>query len=133
MPKYIAIVLLVGAAFALYSLLSGAWYLEAPLPGGLPAGNALAAIGMCFAAWAAIILGPRGAAFRIVSRSALFASVVWLPVSIALAGNPSLNFSDGHGVAWLVFSAITAALVLCSLVWASIRSLISALKRRRAA
>ena len=111
--------LLVIAAFAVLSLVSGASYLETMLPGGLPLGNALTAIGLCAAAGSAVGLSARGTALRLVSVASLIGAAAWLPASIALAGNLTLNFfHGGRGDVWLVFSADIAAGVLCALGWA---------------
>jgi hypothetical protein len=118
MPRTIVALLLVVAAIALLSLVFGASYLETTLPGGLPVGNALTATGLCAAAGAAIGLSARRTALRLVSVAALIGAVAWLPVSVALAGNLSLNFHGGYGDAWLALSIVIAATVLCALSWA---------------
>lgn len=109
---------MVCAAFALLSLVAGAPYLEATLPGGLPIGNALTALGLCSAAGAAVGLSPRRTALRMLSITALFGAFCWLPVSIALAGNLALNFRGSRGGAWLAFSLAVVAAVLGALLWA---------------
>ena len=118
MPRIVVALLLVIAAFAVLSLVSGASYLETMLPGGLPLGNALTAIGLCAAAGSAVGLSARGTALRLVSVASLIGAAAWLPVSIALAGNLTLNFHGGRGDVWLVLSAVIAAAVLCALGWA---------------
>ena len=99
MPRTVVILLLLIAAFALLSLVSGASYLETELPGGLPIGNALTAIGLSAAAGAAAALSTRRTVLRRLSMGSLIAAVIWLPVSIALAGNLALNFQGGRGAA----------------------------------
>ena len=102
-PLY-ATALLLLAAFSIYAILSGADYLSAMLPGGLPLGNVLAA---------AVFLGLSGAAYllakqrKVLGRIAaivLAASTLWLPVSIALARNASLNFAGWNGTLWFLFT-----------------------------
>ena len=102
-PFYAAALLLL-AAFSLYAVLTGADYLDYVLPGELPLGNVLAA---------ALFLGISGAAYllakerKVLGRIAaivLAASVLWLPVSIVLARNPSLNFSGWNGTLWFLFT-----------------------------
>lgn len=102
------------------SLVFGAPYLEALLPGGLPFGNALTALGLCAAAGAAVGLSARGTALRAVSLAFLLATVAWLPVSILLAGNLALNFGGGRGTVWLVLTVAIAIGVLCLLLWATV-------------
>ncbi|MFM6987970.1 MAG: hypothetical protein ACKOXG_04795 [Arenimonas sp.] len=102
-PLY-ATALLLLAAFSMYTILSGSDYLNALLPGGLPLGNVLAA---------AVFLGVSGAAYllakqrKVLGRIAaivLAASILWLPVSIALARNASLNFAGWNGTLWFLFT-----------------------------
>ena len=133
MPKPIVAVLLAVFVFAVLSLVFGASYLEALLPGGLPFGNALTALGLCSAAGAAVALSARGTALRIASLAALVAAAVWLPVSVALAGNLALNLGSGRGLVWLVFSFAVAAGVLGVLVWALVATLLALYGRAGAA
>jgi hypothetical protein len=120
LPRKSVALLLAVAAIALLSLVFGASYLETMLPGGLPVGNALTAIGLCAAAGAAIGLSaPRTAVWRL-SVASLIGAAAWLPVSVALAGNLNLNFRGGHGDAWLALSIAIAVMVLSALIWALI-------------
>lgn len=82
-----ALVLIVVAGGAIFSLVSGAPYLEVLLPGGLPLGNALAAIGACAAAGAAIALSQPASLLRRFSVASFAAALAWLPISVAPAGN----------------------------------------------
>lgn len=102
-----AFVMIALAFLALVLLVAGWRGLEARLPGGLPIGNALSALSMILAACAAIVLSIRGSWVRLYAIAALFLAVAWLPVSIALAGNADLNFSEATGPLWLGFTAIT--------------------------
>lgn len=122
--------LLAVAVFSILSLVRGAAYLETPLPGGLPIGNALAAVGFCAVAGTAVALSARGTAQRIMSLASLLAAAAWLPVSIALAGNLALNFGGGRGLIWLVYSLVVAAGAFVVLLWALAAA---ALARRRPA
>lgn len=133
MPMTFVTLLLVVAAVALLSLAFGASYLETMLPGDLPLGNALTAIGLCAAAGSAIGLSARRTALRLVSVASLVGAVAWLPVSVALAGNLTLNFHGGHGVAWLVLSIAIAATVFCTLTWALAATLLAKYRRAGAA
>lgn len=125
MQQIFVALLLILAAFALLSLVSGASYLETMLPGGLPLGNALTAIGLCAAAGAAVGLSARRTALRLASVASLIGAAAWLPASIALAGNLRLNFHGGNGVAWLVLSVAIAAAVLGVSAWALVASLLA--------
>lgn len=129
MPKIVVALLLLIAAFALLSLASGASYLDAALPGGLPFGNALTAIGLCAAAGSAVGLSARRTALRLLSVVALIGAAAWLPVSIELAGNLNLNFYGGNGVAWLVLSGAVVTAVFGVLVWALAAALLAKYRR----
>lgn len=133
MQKTIASALLAIALFAVLSLVFGATYLEAALPGGLPFGNALAALGLCAVAGAAVALSTRSTALRAVSLFSLIAAAVWLPASIALAGNLALNFDGGRGLAWAVLNLGVVGLVFGALVWALAAALLAMRKRSGAA
>lgn len=118
MPRLLALLLLVIAGLAIGSLVSGSILAEIVLPGGLPLGNVLAAAGLCSLTGAAFLLGPPGSARRRFSCTVLIASLLWLPLSILLAGNLSLNFSGARGTVWLAISSATTIAALGSLVWA---------------
>lgn len=99
-------------------LVTGWAGLEAPLPGGLPLGNALSAAVLVFIAAAALLLS-RGSRFtRGMSIAALLLAALWLPVSVMLAGNAELNFSGTTGTAWLAYSAATLLAALGALLLA---------------
>lgn len=125
MPKPFVIVLLAIAVFALTSLALGASYLDTTLPGGLPLGNALAALGLCAAAAAAFGLSTPGTVLRLAALMSLFTAAVWLPVSILLADDLQLNFSGEPGLAWIVFSLVVVIDVLGTLLWALTASLLA--------
>lgn len=112
-----ALFLLVAAGLALRILASGAAVLETVLPGGLPLGNALAAVFLCCSALPALVLSKPDTRLRVAAAVSLAGAVAWLPVSIALAGNPELDFAGGRGAIWLAFSAIVLADILCTLLW----------------
>src|SRR4030095_6233860 len=128
--KGLTVLSLVGlAVLSLASLMSGASYLEFALPGGLPAGNALAAIALVSAAALPVLLSSAGSVLRGAALAALAAAAAWLPLSIALAGNLALNFASGPGSIWLGFTFAVILFVLCTLAWALVRRLV-ALRRR---
>ena len=111
-------VLLAFVVMVFVTLARGARYLETLLPGGLPLGNALVALGLCAMAGAAVVLSVRGSALRAASIVALVGAALWLPMSIALAGNLELNFGDGRGAVWLAFSVAVLAAACVTLLWA---------------
>lgn len=110
--------LLAGAGVG--ALLSGPPWLARSLPGGLPLGNALAAAVLIAPALAALALARPGSALRTASAAALLLAALWLPLSIALAGNVALNFAAGRGTAWLVLTLACAGVGLLVLVWTAL-------------
>jgi hypothetical protein len=128
--KGLSVLLLLALAIVSFAaLLSGASYLEVVLPGGLPAGNAVAAIGLVAAAALPVLLSSAGSVLRGAALVALAAAACWLPLSIALAGNLALNFAIGSGSIWLGFTLAVILFVLCTLVWALVSRLV-AIRRR---
>lgn len=126
-----AYMLLVITVSSVASLVSGAGYLRVVLPGGLPAGNAIAALGLASPAAIAILLSATGSVLRTAALGIFCIAVAWLPASIALAGNLALNFTGWHGSVWLVFSLAIHLAVLCILAWSLVDRLVT--KRRRRA
>lgn len=126
-------VLLALAAFAILSLVVGAPYLESRLPGGLPLGNVLAALGPCAMAGAAVVLSVQGTVLCAASFTSLVGAALWLPASVALAGNPELNFSGGRGSVWLALTAVVAAGAVCTLLWALVASALAKFRGASAA
>ncbi len=131
-PLYAAALLLV-AASSLFAILSGADYLSVMLPGGLPLGNVLAAL---------VFLGMSGAGYllakerRVLGRIAaivLAGSVLWLPVSVALARNASLNFAGWNGTLWFLFTVGLFFAALGVLLFAAGTAVRSARKAKNAA
>ncbi|TCO32956.1 hypothetical protein EV148_1291 [Dokdonella fugitiva] len=114
----IALVLVAFVVLVVLSLVRGAPYLETPLVGGLPLGNGLVALGLCALSSTAVVLSVRGSALRAASLVSLVGATLWLPISVALAGNPQLNFSGGRGSVWLVFSVAVFAAACFTLLWA---------------
>lgn len=114
---------------SLYALLSGAPFLAASLPGGLPVGNAMASVGLCAFGGAAIGLSRADTRLRAISVGSLVMAACWLPFSLLLAGNLELNFSGHRGSAWLALTLVTALAVIGSFLGASLRWLYQSLKR----
>lgn len=112
--------LLAATALVALALMQGWPQLLWDLPGGLPLGTALAALALCAPAVVALLLSPAATADRRLAQVALVAGMTWLPVSILMAGNPRLNFTGGNST-WLLFTAITALLVILALAWAAAR------------
>lgn len=130
MPKIFTSLSLLFAFFlAIASLASGAAYLGTELPGGLPLGNAIAALAVCSLAGVSVVLTPPAGHPRVLAWVALAASACWLPASITLAGNLSLNFSGSRGTIWLAFTLMVGALVVISRLWAAWLQVLCAFRR----
>lgn len=128
-----ALTLLTITVVSVASLVSGAGYLEIVLRGGLPAGNAIAALGLVSAAGVPVLLSTPGSALRATALGSLDTAAAWLPVSIALAGNLALNFTGWRGSMWLGFSLVIDLFVLCTLAWALVDRLLAMRRRASAA
>ena len=89
--------------------------------GGLPVLNAITPLGLCTAAAAAIRLSPGGSVLQALSVAALVAAILWLPLSIGLAGNLRLNFSGTQGDRWIWMNLFTFPIVLITFAWALLR------------
>lgn len=122
MKRITVLLLLAVVLFTFASLIAGATYLDRLLPGGLPFGNGLTAIGLISAAVVALILSKKESLLRWAATASVVFSILWLPVSIGLAGNLSLNFQGGRGSVWLPYSLITFVFVLISMFWAIAQS-----------
>lgn len=117
-------VLVMLATGSIAALFSGGSFLEVPLFGVLPVGNVLAAGALCSSAGVAVGLSYPATVLRYCSVAALVAASAWLPVSIALAGNFTLNFSGLRGQIWICLSLATIVIVLLVVAWATIDRLI---------
>lgn len=120
------------AVVSMAMLMSGTSYLEYPLPGGLPVGNALSAIGLASIAAIPVALSTPDSTLRTVALVTLAASATWLPLSIALAGNLSLNFSGVRGSIWLGFNLAITIAVMGTLTWSLVSFLVARRRRTRA-
>jgi hypothetical protein len=117
-------VLLVIFVVSVSSLVSGASFLGTALAGGLPLGNAIAALGLVSPAAIAVLLSPSESTVRVVALVVFCVAVAWLPVSIALAGNLALNFTGWRGSVWIGLSLVVNLAVLWTLVWAVVHRFI---------
>ena len=100
------------------ALLAGAAFLTIDLPGGLPVGNAVAALALASASAVAVLVGRPGSGLRRYGLLALAAAVLWLPASAALLGNWRLNGAPGRSsMPWFVLTGATAALATSALGW----------------
>ena len=123
MTRIIVLILLTIVLFTFVSLVKGAAYLVWLLPGGLPFGNALTATGLTSAAVVALVLGKPESVLRWIAIVSIVLSVLWLPMSVRLAGNLSLNFDGTNGSAWRYYTLVTFVFVLTSMLLAIAQSL----------
>lgn len=129
--KRTTVLLSLVVAGAVLALVSGASFLEWELPGGLPLGNAIAAAGVCSLGSIAVAIALPGSVARAVAWIAFWVCAAWLPASVALAGNLSLNFTWSRGIAWMWLTLGTLGVIGVALVWAAVARWI--LFRRRTA
>jgi hypothetical protein len=96
--------------FAAGSLALGAeWLAVIPLPAvPIPAGNLVAAVLYMSLAALTVSVTPSGIVARAIAWLLLAAAVLWLPVSIWLAGNLNLNFttSDWRSELWMYYTVM---------------------------
>lgn len=116
------VVALVAFLLALAALLAGgAWLGRPTVLLGIPAGNLVAWVmvaALPLAAWSLL----RPGALRRLAAMLLLMGAAWLPVSILLAGNVSLNFQrDGPALAWLVYSGTCLLLPVLLLAAKAVR------------
>ena len=123
MTRIIVLILLTIVLFTFVSLVKGAAYLVWLLPGGLPFGNVLTATGLTSAAVVALVLGKPESVLRWIAIVSIVLSVLWLPMSVGLAGNLSLNFDGTNGSAWRYYTLVTFVFVLMSMLLAIAQSL----------
>ena len=131
MTRFIIAVLLTIVLFTCASLVAGAAYLLWLLPGGLPFGNGLTAAGLSSAAVVALLLSKPKSVLRWIAIGSIVLSVLWLPISIGLAGNLALSFDGTNGLAWRRFTLATFAFVLMSMLWAIAQSFVDKSLGRR--
>jgi hypothetical protein len=113
------------AAFVLAGVMlatGGAWLAEPTALSGIPVGNLVAwvfQLALPAAAWLWLRGGPLGR----MATAVLWLGVLWLPISILLAGNVELNFSGGwKSLAWIVLSAACVVLPLVLMAgWIMVR------------
>lgn len=127
--RWLVAALLLAAALSLWALVDGGPWLQARSLGGLPAGNAIAALLLCTLAAAALFAAPPRSAARKWGGCALVAALAWLPVSIGMAGNLALNFHGRRGEAWGILTLAVVAMIGASLAWATAAAIARRLSR----
>ena len=126
--RALALLVLNGVYFLwLLSMLTGAAWLETPLPGGLPAGNLLTAGGLASMPLLALMFAPRGGKSRRFAWFVLVPTLAWLPLSLLAAGNLQLNFDASAGPAW---QAATLGLFAAG-IFSLLRALVAWMAQRR--
>ncbi|MEN7343113.1 MAG: hypothetical protein AAAFM81_09215 [Pseudomonadota bacterium] len=114
------LILSIGFVVALGLLVAANPIVLQHLPGGLPVGNVFAAFLFWMPAHAAMRVNQTQARYQGTSLSVVIIALCWLPVSIGLAGNLSLNFSGSRGALWLRGTSTLAIIVLGWLVYSLI-------------
>jgi len=128
-----ATALSVASVLCIAALASGATFIGAPLPGGLPAGNAITWLCLLGLSTAALLLAVPGSLIRTLAWAALAGSIAWLPASILLAGNLALNYSGAIGTYWLSASFGLFVLAVATLLLATASAIARRLKSAGAA
>lgn len=116
---------------ATWSLVTAQALLLWELPGGLPFGNLLTGAGKAALGGCAVLLARPGGLLHRLSMLALAAGLLWLPVSIAMAGNLQLNFAGGNGTAWWYYTLATGGLCLLAFGLALLAGLYRLVTMRR--
>jgi len=109
------------ATACLVSLLLGPDCLLWPLPGGMPLGNALAALGLTAASGSGLAAGWQEQGMRRLASVSLLLSLAWFPCSVLLAGNLALSFNGEAGSVWMVGTLLVCAIAVLTLVLALVR------------
>lgn len=100
----------------------------AELPFGFPAGNLVAATMMVAMAAMPMLLARPGSKLRCVAKWLLVATVLWLPVSMALAGGMQLSYSGWQGWAWMIYTLLLLLAIPVVLVWSVVAAFLAARK-----
>jgi hypothetical protein len=105
---------LVCSCFLLASilLLSGSELLLLNLPGELPLGNVLSAMCFILPSVGVHVLMKHVVRFKTLRMSLVIAALLWLPLSIMLAGNPQFIFDDERFFLWLLFSVLLSLAII---------------------
>ncbi|MEM6512778.1 MAG: hypothetical protein AAF660_07180 [Pseudomonadota bacterium] len=106
-----ASLLVLTGLFANGSLFAGARYLTWPV-GPFPLGNLLTVVGLVALPAAAGLFTERDSWLRRLCVLAVIVGLLWYPISIVLAGNVFLNFSNDSGQTWLGLTVATSVLAL---------------------
>jgi len=102
--------------------------LDVELPFAFPAGNLAAAVMMVAMAAMPMLLAQPGSKLRFVARWLLVATVLWLPVSMALAGGMQLSYSGWQSWVWMIYTLLLLLAIPVVLVWAVAAAFLAARK-----
>jgi len=102
--------------------------LDAELPFAFPAGNLAAAVMMVAMAAMPMLLAQPGSKLRFVAKWLLVATVLWLPVSMALAGGMQLSYSGWQSWAWMIYTLLLLLAIPVVLVWVVVAAFMAARK-----
>lgn len=105
--------------FSVASLILGFSWLEYPVSFlfNIPLGNLIVPLGLVSGASLAVRLSKKASfKYRFAQLLAIMA-LLWLPVSIYLAGNVEINFSGNSNDIWFKYTALISLSILVLLVW----------------
>ena len=112
MKKKCAVFIVVSFLVACLLLVTGSDLLFVQLPGEIPAGNVISAICFILPAVGVHWLMQDVARFKTLRKAVVAGALLWLPVSVALAGNTKLIFTRDSFQAWAMFSVALGVLLL---------------------
>lgn len=99
-----------------YALIGGFSLLHWRLFGELPFGTLLAAVAIASLACLIYLLKIRNNYFTVIVTVCLVMAILWLPISVYLAGNFQLIFSGDNGHYWSVYTKATVIVNLVTLL-----------------
>lgn len=131
MMKYIVLLVIFVCLVAIgFILLSGSDFIFLTLPGNMPLGNIMAALGFMLPSVGINYFMSDIERFRVLRKISLIASCIWLPLSMALSGNLQLTFEYYNFRVWLCFSLIVSVLIMFTLIHSIIYCIVNQRARR---
>lgn len=110
-----------------FLLFSGNDSMFLTLSGNIPLGNVIAALCFILPSFGAHYFMNDTARYKALRKISWITSCMWLPFSMALAGNLQLTFEGYSFGVWLTFSFFVSALIIFTLT----HSIVYCIKNRR--
>lgn len=112
------VVSLVVALACAWVLFSDNTLLDVQLPFDFPAGNIIAAAMMIALAAIPPMVAAPGSRLHRIGKGVLIAAVVWLPISLALAGGIKLSYTGWAGWVWMAYTFALLLAIPAMIAWA---------------